>query len=68
MTEEFGEDYTEVILRDLHLQELADRTPREALADGESPRAIWLAICKSQQVPKSRWAGKPIQQRKHDTQ
>jgi hypothetical protein len=57
MNEEFGESYSEILKRDLHLQE-----------DGEDPKDIWLAICRSQQVPKSRWAGKPVVKRKTDTQ
>ena len=68
MSEEFGETYSEVLKRDLHLQDLDDRTPNQALADGDEPKEIWLAICKAQQVPKARWAGKPIQKRKNDTQ
>lgn len=68
MSEEFGDSYSEILRRDLHLQELADRTPNQALADGEEPREIWLAICRSQQIPKSRWTGQPIAKRKSDTQ
>lgn len=68
MNEEFGESYSEILRRDLHLQELNDRTPNDALADGDNPKDIWLAICRAQQVPKSRWAGKPVLKRNHDTQ
>lgn len=68
MNEEFGESYSEVLRRDLHLQELDDKTPDQALANGDSPKDIWLAICRSQQVPKSRWAGKPVVKKNRDTQ
>lgn len=67
MNEEFGESYSEVLRRDLHLQELEDRTADQALADGDNPKDIWLAICKSQQVPKSRWTGKPMVKKNRDT-
>lgn len=67
MSEEFGESYSQVLRRDLHLQELGDRTADEALSDGDDPKDIWLAICRAQQVPKSRWAGKPIAKGKRDT-
>lgn len=68
MDEEFGKSDSEILRRDLHLQELSDKTPNEALAEGEDPKDIWLAICRSQQVPKSRWAGRPVVKRKNDTQ
>ena len=68
MDDEFGESYSEILRRDLHLQELNDKTPNEALSEGENPKVIWLAICKAQQLPKSRWVGKPVKKRNHDTQ
>jgi len=67
MIDEFGSGYSEIILRDLYLQELQDKTPNQALADGDSPKEIWLAICRAQEVPKSRWAGKPVLKNKRDT-
>jgi hypothetical protein len=45
------------LLRDLALTEFGDRTGEIALADGEEPKAIWLAICKAQAVPQARWTG-----------
>lgn len=57
MTDEFGAEYSAVLLRDLALTEYADRTGRQALADGEEPKGIWLAICKAQAVPETRWSG-----------
>jgi Protein of unknown function (DUF3046). len=68
MSEEFGESYSEILKRDLHLHELNDKTANELLAEGEDPKVIWLAICKTQEVPKSRWAGKPVAKRIGDTQ
>ena len=67
MNEEFGESYSEVLRRDLCLQELNDKTPQEALAEGDNPKDVWLAICKAQQVPESRWAGKPVVDKSRDT-
>jgi len=57
MTDEFGAEYAAVLLRDLALTEFGDRTGEIALADGEEPKAIWLAICKAQAVPQARWTG-----------
>lgn len=57
MTDEFGVEYAAVLLRDLALTEFGDRTGALALADGEAPKAIWLAICKAQAVPAERWGG-----------
>jgi hypothetical protein len=58
MDEEFGPAYAGVIEKDLVLTSLSDRTPAAALADGEDPREVWLAICRVNEVPKSRWHGK----------
>ena len=55
--DEFGEAYGAVICCDLVLSELADKTADEALASGEDPRLVWLAICRAQDVPESRWHG-----------
>ena len=57
MVDEFGAEYSAVLLRDLALTEYADRTGKQALADGEEPKGIWLAICRAQAVPESRWTG-----------
>jgi len=51
MVDEFGAEYSAVLLRDLALTEYADRTGTQALSDGEEPKGIWLAICKAQAVP-----------------
>ncbi len=57
MLDEFGREYAAVISRDLVLGQLADKTADQALAAGEDPREVWLAICSSAGVPKSRWHG-----------
>lgn len=57
ITDEFGAEYGAVLLRDLALTEYSDRTGKQALADGEEPKGIWLAICKAQAIPESRWNG-----------
>jgi len=55
MADEFGKPQSEVLIRDLALFELGDKTASVLLAQGEDPRQIWLAICRAQQVPKERW-------------
>jgi hypothetical protein len=57
MTDEFGKSQAQVLIRDLALLELGDKTAASLLASGADPRQIWLAICKVQQVPKERWTG-----------
>ena len=57
MADEFGKPQSEVLIRDLALFELGDKTASDLLAQGEDPRQIWLAICRAQQVPKERWSG-----------
>ena len=58
MTDEFGLAYSQVISRDLVLGALGDRTAEQALAAGEDPKEVWLALCEANNVPKERWAGK----------
>ena len=55
MNDEFGSEYAAVLLRDLALTELSDLTGAKALAGGEDPKNVWLAICKVTGVPKERW-------------
>ena len=57
MADEFGRAHADVIIRDLALLELGDKTADTLLALGEDPRQIWLAICRAQQIPKERWTG-----------
>jgi hypothetical protein len=60
VAEEFG-DFGRVLLRDTVIVELGNRTPEEALAAGTPARDVWLALCRVQDVPASRWhgAGRP---------
>lgn len=58
MDDEFGQDYAEVLIRDQVLTEINDQTAAAALAAGEEPREIWLALCRANQVPAERWQGK----------
>jgi hypothetical protein len=57
MADEFGTSQSAVIISDLALLELGDKTAAALLAEGEDPRHIWFAICRAQQVPKERWTG-----------
>lgn len=57
MNDEFGSEYAAVLVRDLVLTELDDRTGQQALAEGVEPKDVWLAICRAQNVPEERWLG-----------
>lgn len=57
MNDEFGAEYAAVLLRDLALTELADRTGQSALDQGDDPKDVWQAICLATGVPKERWHG-----------
>jgi hypothetical protein len=64
MHDEFGVDYSQVLIRDLALTELDDRTGKACLDAGEDPKDVWLAICAATGVPKERWHGKPKKNKK----
>lgn len=64
MNDEFGPDQSAYLLKDLVLGELADQTGSQAIAAGVDPREVWLAICRANGVPKSRWHGKFKQNKK----
>ncbi|MFP7833680.1 DUF3046 domain-containing protein [Marisediminicola sp. LYQ134] len=55
--DEFGEPYGQMVTRDLVLTEFGDRTSVQAIASGEDTRAVWIALCRASDVPKSRWHG-----------
>ena len=57
MTTEFGGAYGRVLASDLVLRELGGRTANEAIAAGESPRVVWLALCRETDVPVERRHG-----------
>jgi hypothetical protein len=54
--DEFGR-MAPVLMRDTVIVELGNRTPDEAIAAGLPAREVWLAICRAEQVPRSRWYG-----------
>jgi hypothetical protein len=58
--EEFGGPYGRLLLRDHVLVALGGRTPEQALADGEEPRAVWVALCEDLDVPKAHRWGRPL--------
>jgi hypothetical protein len=51
MNEQFGENYAESLAKDYVLAELGGRTIEQALADGESVKTIWAAVCATFDVP-----------------
>ncbi|MCX7521305.1 DUF3046 domain-containing protein [Microbacterium sp. STN6] len=55
--DEFGLAYGGVVMRDLVIPELGQRTPEAALAAGVPARDVWLAVCAATDVPRSRWYG-----------
>jgi hypothetical protein len=55
--DEFGDAYGRVLTRDLVIQALGDRTADQAIAQGEPPRDVWLALCEAEGVPVSRRYG-----------
>lgn len=57
VTDEFGQAYGEVLTSDVALTEFGGRTARQALADGADQREVWLALCRTQDVPRERWHG-----------
>lgn len=57
--DEFGPDFSKVVLADTRLIALSDETPNELIGKGVEPQEIWQAICEQQGVPKERWHGKP---------
>lgn len=57
IADEFGEAYGAVLTHDLVLEAVGGRTAEQAIAAGESVRAVWLALCKAMDVPPSRWYG-----------
>lgn len=59
MSEEFGEAYAGVLLRDHWLAPL-DGTANEAIARGVPVREIWQAICVELQVPEARRHGRGL--------
>lgn len=57
MSQEFGDAYGKVLVADLVIAELGDVTAAEALANGQSARTVWLALCRASGVPENRRHG-----------
>lgn len=51
MNEQFGERYADSVAKDYVLAELGGRTIEQALADGESAKTVWAAVCAAFDVP-----------------
>jgi hypothetical protein len=54
---EFGRAQGESLVRDHVLFRMRNRTAAQALADGEEPRDVWLALCDAMDVPPERRLG-----------
>lgn len=50
MREHFGDPYAESWARDYVLAPLGGRTVTQALADGESAKSVWRAVCQVEEV------------------
>jgi len=59
VSEEFGQVYAGVLLRDHWLTGL-NATANEALDRGVPARAVWLALCDEFQVPETRRHGRGL--------
>ncbi|MFT6534513.1 MAG: hypothetical protein ACJAS7_000544 [Alpinimonas sp.] len=57
VTDEFGGPYGRVLVSDLVLSELGERTAADAIATGLDTRDVWLALCRASDVPRNRWHG-----------
>jgi hypothetical protein len=55
--DQFGEAYGRILLRDLVMSAVGERTAEQALAAGVPPRDVWLALCDAEGVPESRRYG-----------
>ena len=56
VADEFG-DRGGHLVSDLVLAAFGERSARQALADGEPPREVWLALCAETDVPIERRHG-----------
>jgi hypothetical protein len=56
--DEFGAAQGRTLVCDHILGSLGHRTPEQALAAGEDPRAVWFALCDDLQVPRERRWGR----------
>ena len=51
MRQQFGPVYADAVARDQVLARLGGRSAVQALEQGESPRAVWLALCEHFEIP-----------------
>ncbi|MCW2899315.1 MAG: hypothetical protein JWO67_1580 [Streptosporangiaceae bacterium] len=51
MNQQFGDTYAQSVAKDYVLSELGGRTVDQALADGESAKRVWYAVCATFDVP-----------------
>ncbi|HEY3682246.1 MAG TPA: DUF3046 domain-containing protein [Streptosporangiaceae bacterium] len=51
MREQFGTAYADSYARDQVIERLGSRTVNQALADGESAKSVWRAVCETVDVP-----------------
>jgi predicted metalloprotease len=51
MNRQFGESYAESVAKDYVIAELGGRTVDQALAEGESAKRVWQAVCATFDVP-----------------
>ncbi len=57
MADEFGAEYGRVLAHDLVLSDIGGLTADQAIAAGVNTREIWIALCRANDVPSSRWYG-----------
>lgn len=63
MEHEFGAVYGRHLVRDLVPGDFGELTAQEALDAGADVRAVWLAVCRAQDVPPERQLGPDIEPR-----
>jgi hypothetical protein len=51
MRSRFGPVYADSVARDQVIRALGDRSAYDALAAGEEPKVVWLAVCEHFEVP-----------------
>ena len=51
METRFGAAYADSVARDQVIGKLGDRTVHQALADGESAKDVWRAVCEHFEIP-----------------
>jgi hypothetical protein len=57
VSDEFGAEFSRILLADQVLISLNDLTAYQALERGIDPEIVWRAICHDLQIPKERWTG-----------